>query len=149
MTLEKLMLDVNVPMYAAGKAHKYKEPCTWIMQEIGDNRLQAVIDTETIQEVLYRYAAIRRYELAVTISRELLIIIEDVLPISTEHLHLAIDLFGSYGTKGIPPRDILHVAVMILADIKKIISTDSHFDQIEGIERIDPLILFDRKGLMK
>jgi len=147
VTREKLLLDVNIPMYAAGRTHKYKEPCAWIMKEIAEDRIHAAIDTEIIQEVLYRYAAIRRLELALAISKDLLIIVAEVLPVSAEHMHLTIDLFAGYGSKGIPPRDILHVAVMILADIKKIISTDSHFDQIEGIERIDPITLFDHRGV--
>lgn len=31
-------LDVNVPKYAAGKAHPYKEPCVWVMTEIANGR---------------------------------------------------------------------------------------------------------------
>ncbi len=145
MMLEKMMLDVNVPMYAAGKEHKYKKPCVWVMEEIAESRIQAVIDTEIIQEVLYRYFAIRQWKFAVSISRQLMVIVPEVMTVSAEHMHVAVDLFEEYGPAGIPPRDMLHAAVMILGDVKKIISTDSHFNQIEGIERVDPLDLYNRK----
>jgi len=143
MMLEKVLLDVNVPMYAAGKEHRYKEPCAWIMGEIAEDRIRAVIDTEIVQEILYRYPAIRRWELAVSVSQNLLVIVTEIMPVQETHVRLVVDLFPSYGPTGIPPRDILHAAVMMLGDVKRIIFTDSHFDQIEGIERIDPLTLFN------
>ena len=31
-------LDVNVSMYAAGKAHPYKESCVWVLTEIANGR---------------------------------------------------------------------------------------------------------------
>jgi predicted nucleic acid-binding protein len=36
------------------------------------------------------------------------------------------------------PRDWLHLAVMLNNGITEIISVDRHFDDIEGITRIDP-----------
>jgi hypothetical protein len=39
------LLDINVPMYAAGRAHPYREACIWVMTEITEGRLAAAIDT--------------------------------------------------------------------------------------------------------
>ena len=38
----------------------------------------------------------------------------------------------------ITPRDWLHLAVMLNNGITEIISADSHFDDIEGVTRLDP-----------
>ena len=73
-------LDVNVPMYAAGKAHPYKEACAWILTEIAHGRLEAVIDTEIIQEVLYRYGAIQQWPVGMQMAENLLALIPVVLP---------------------------------------------------------------------
>ena len=32
-------LDVNVPMYAAGKPHAYKATCAWVLTEVANARL--------------------------------------------------------------------------------------------------------------
>ena len=39
-------------------------------------------------------------------------------------------------------RDVIHVAVMQNNGLTEIISTDAHFDLIEGITRLDPKTLF-------
>jgi predicted nucleic acid-binding protein len=45
-------LDVNIPMYAAGKDHRSRAACVYVMQEIAEGRLIVAIDTEIIQEIL-------------------------------------------------------------------------------------------------
>jgi hypothetical protein len=47
-------------MYAAGQAHVYREACVRVMTEIAEGRPAAAIDTESNQERLYRYGALRR-----------------------------------------------------------------------------------------
>ncbi len=54
MREDVVFVDVNVPMYAAGKPHVYKEACVWLLTEIGDGRLSAAIDAEIFQVILYR-----------------------------------------------------------------------------------------------
>jgi predicted nucleic acid-binding protein len=39
---------------------------------------------------------------------------------------------------GIPARDLIHVAVMQANQLTHLISTDEHFDRIEGVTRHDP-----------
>ncbi|MCP4360025.1 MAG: hypothetical protein GY796_18630 [Chloroflexi bacterium] len=44
MNEDIIFVDVNVFMYVAGKPHKYKEACVWLLTEIGNGRLPATID---------------------------------------------------------------------------------------------------------
>ena len=136
-------LDVNVPMYAAGKSHPYKEACVWLLTEIANDRLSVAIDTEIVQEVLYRYGVLRAHELAVEMATNLLDLIPTVLPVRMEDIQRAVRLFEQYAPQGVKGRDVLHAAVMQSNGLAKIISTDSHFDQIEGISRLDPQSLFE------
>jgi predicted nucleic acid-binding protein len=82
------LLDTNVPMYAAGAAHAYRDACRWVMTEIANGRLAVAIDVELIQEILHR------------------------------------------------------LAVMMTNGLTDIISTDTHFDLITNIHRIDPVALY-------
>jgi len=138
------LLDVNVPMYAAGQAHPYKEACVWIMTEVAKGRLDAAIDTETIQEVLYRYGALRKWDLAVSVATELLIVVPTVHPVLLADARLAVDLFRQTAPRVVPARDLIHVAVMRNNGINEIISADEHFDRVDGITRLDPRRLFDQ-----
>jgi predicted nucleic acid-binding protein len=139
-------LDVSIPMYAAGRAHAYKDNCTRIMTDVAEGRLAAVIDTEIIQEILYRYGALGAWDTAVMLATNLLDLVDTTLPVRLVDAQLAIDLFRRYGPQGVRARDVLHVAVMQNCGMKRIISSDGHFDLIEGIERIDPHDFVSQRG---
>lgn len=138
----KVFLDVNIPMYASGKDHPHKEPCVWIMTEVAEGRLDIVIDTEVIQEVLYRYGAITRWQTGVAMAKDLMRLVPNIYPVERDDVRLAVELFQIYGSKGVTARDTLHAAVMMNRDLSEILSTDSHFDLIEGIRRLEPNVLF-------
>ncbi len=142
----RLFLDVNVPMHAGGKEHHYREPCRWVMTEVAEGRLTVAIDTEIVQEILYRFGAIQRWQTGVAMARDVVTLVAAVHPVEVEDARLAIDLFERYGPRGVVARDVLHVAVMKRKGLTEIISTDPHFDIIEGIARLDPAELFDRAG---
>lgn len=137
-----VFVDVNVPMYAAGKPHVYKEACVWLLTEIADGRLPAAIDTEIIQEILYRYGSLRRWDIAVQMSISLMDMMPVVYSIQIVDMYTAVELAARYGPQGIKARDLIHAAVMQNNGLTQIISTDKHFDQIEGIVRLDPQALF-------
>ena len=135
-------LDVNIPMYAAGQPHHYKDACVWVMGEIARGRLTAVINTEIIQEILYRYGALQRWEIATAMSTNLLTLVPVVYPVSAADICLTVKLFQRHAPQGIKARDLIHVAVMQNNGLTQIISTDKHFDLIDGITRLDPQTLF-------
>ena len=144
MNGQPALLDVNIPMYAAGQPHPLKEACVWIMTEIAYGRLDVAIDTEIIQEVLYRYGALRRWEIGVTMARNLLDLVPTVFPVSVAEMKTAVSLFSQYAPQGVKARDLLHTAVMQHNNLTHIISADTHFNQIEGITRLDPQMLYQQ-----
>jgi len=141
----KVFLDVNIPMYAGGKGHPYKESCTWIMAEVAEGRLKVATDTEVIQEILYRYGAIKLWETGVAMANALMELVPEIYPVNLADIRRAVNLFQTYGPKGVTARDTLHVAVMMNKGLNEILSTDSHFDLIKEIKRLDPQTLF-RQG---
>jgi predicted nucleic acid-binding protein len=144
MTASVIVLDVNIPMYAAGQEHPYKSACVWVMTQIAAGQLTTAIDTEIIQEILYRYGFLKRWDIAVAMATNLLRLVPVVYPIQPPDTRLAVELFEQYAPRGVTARDILHAAVMQNNNLPHIISTDRHFDQIEGIVRLDPQVLFDQ-----
>jgi len=141
------LLDVNVPMYAAGGEHPYKAPCAWVMQEIAAGRLEAAIDTAIIEEVLYRYGALRHWQIGTAMARELLTIVPHIYPVKEEDVRAAVALFAEYGPQAVTARDVIHMAVMRSHGLTQVISTDAHFDQFENIIRLDPQNLFQKSSM--
>ena len=136
------LLDVNVPMYAASRAHPYREACAWVMTEMAEGRLAVAIDTEAIQEILYRYGELQHWEIGTVLANSLLDLAPIIYPVGLGDVRLAIDLFQRYAPQGVKARDLIRVAVMRNRGLTRIISTDQHFDQIAGIVRLDPQALW-------
>jgi len=142
MSAIPIFLDVNVPMYAAGKPHRFKEACAWILTQIVTGELLAAIDTEIIQEILYRYGALQEWKVATGMATSLLELVPVVYPVTPADIALTVTLFAQYAPKGVRARDLIHIAVMQSNGLTKIVSTDAHFDQIAGITRLDPVQLY-------
>lgn len=135
----QVFLDANVAMYAAGQEHPYKAPCARVMEEVAEGRLDAAIDTEIIQEILYRYGALQRWDIGTSLARSLLRLIPRIYPVQRQDMEQVVDLFRTHGPAGITARDLLHAAIMAHCGISHIISADRHFDKIGTVHRIDPL----------
>ena len=137
-----VLLDVNIPMYAAGRPHRYRDSCVKAMADVAEGRLDAAIDTETIQEILYRYGGLRQWSIATSLASNLMDVVDTVYPVLPSDASLTIELFERYAPMGVTARDLVHVAVMRSQGLTEIISTDSHFDLVEGIRRLDPSVLY-------
>jgi len=62
--------------------------------------------------------------------------------VNAEDVSRAVDLFEQYDDQRLPARDCLHAAVMLGRGLSFILSTDSHFDAVAGLTRVDPMTLF-------
>lgn len=143
MTSAAVFVDVNIPMYAAGQDHPYKPACVWVMTEIAAQRLEAVIDTEIVQEALHRFGALRRWETGEKMANTLCALFPLIHPVTREEAQRAVALFAEFAPCGPRARDLVHVAVMRQHGISRIISTDRHFDLIPDLTRLDPQALYD------
>ena len=132
-------IDTNVIMYTVGRKHKYKDPCSLLIQKIAKENITVASDTEVLQEILYRYWLIREFERAEETYSDFRKLVSLMFPITTDDVDLALELLQGY--RNIQPRDAIHAAVMLNNGLTTIYSTDSHFDEIKGIKRIDPIEL--------
>ena len=129
-------LDANVIMYSLGSSHPYKEPCKNILEKIKSGDIRAVTNTEVLQEILHRFFSLGKPDIAEIGYASMVRLCLTVLPVTLAETNRALELMKA--NSAITSRDAIHAATMINNDIKEIISTDSHFDLIPGINRIDP-----------
>jgi len=139
----KVFIDTNIFMYARGKNHPLKEACTRIIFSIAKRESIAhygvpVIDTEVFQEIIYRYAMTGQWDVGISICQDILTLGMEVLPVGNSDVAQFLKLAEKYKVKDVPPRDLIHTAVMVSSGINHIITADKHFDDIKEIIRVAP-----------
>jgi predicted nucleic acid-binding protein len=136
---EYIFLDTNVFMYAAGAPHSYKDACVRILSAVESGALTAAINTEILQEILYRYTHIKLAGKGVQLCRDILTLPLTILPVTEADIRLAVDLFDAHRVVGLKPRDAIHVATMQNNSLSRLISADVEFDRLSAVTRIEPL----------
>jgi predicted nucleic acid-binding protein len=132
-------IDTNVFLYSIGRDHPLKPASVNAIHLIRDGQITAVINTEIIQEILYHFQSIKQLSIGIRLGKDVVSIAARIFPVEEIDLSLAIELLESHPK--IQTRDAFHAATMIHNGIKEIISTDTHFDLIHEIKRIDPVKL--------
>jgi predicted nucleic acid-binding protein len=139
----RVFIDTSIFMYARGKVHSLKAPCSQIILAVAkDGALGTygapVVNAEVLQEILYRYVTIGKGDIGLSICRDIEALEVDVLPVMKDDMNRTFELFDRYKEKNLPPRDLIHAAVMLNNGISTIISADKHFDVIKEINRVRP-----------
>ncbi|NOX61324.1 MAG: type II toxin-antitoxin system VapC family toxin [Chloroflexi bacterium] len=136
--MNSVFIDVNIPMYAAGRPHPLRKPSQEIIRAIVTNKIEAVTDAEVFQEILYRYWHIREHGKGLQIFDHFYRIMRGrILPVEDQDVLYARDLSEAHPS--LRPRDLVHLAIMLRHRIGVIITADTDFDNIPEIRRIDPL----------
>jgi predicted nucleic acid-binding protein len=121
-------------MYVAGRDHPLRDPAHRFMKRIRAGEIEAATSTEVLQEILYRYAGLRRLDLARTVYDLFVQLCAEVLPVTLADADRAKELACGPLRAGV--RDAVHAAVMLNNGIPLLASFDSGFDRIPGVERL-------------
>src|SRR5580765_3224399 len=105
-----VFVDSNVPMYVAGRDHPLREPARRFLERARAGEVEICTSTEVLQEILYRYAGLRRLDLAVAVYDLFVQLCPTVLPVTLADTDRSKSLLT--GTSGLGVRDALHAAVM-------------------------------------
>ena len=132
-----VFIDANVPVYAAGGDHPYKEPCSRVLRMVAEEPRHFVTDSEVLQELMHRYLALGRWVL----GRAVLHAFAEAMygriePVHAEDVLSASQLADSH--PNVSARDLVHAAVMQRLGANRIVSADTDFDRLAGIDRLDP-----------
>lgn len=129
-----IFVDSNVPMYVAGKDHPNKEPARQILEQARTGRIEICTSTEVLQEILYRYVALQRRDLARQVYELFVEVCPRVLPVTLADTDRAKELLAAGARVSV--RDALHAAVMANNGVREIATFDAGFDEIEGVGRV-------------
>lgn len=130
----RVFVDSNIPMYVAGRDHPNREPARRFLEQVRSGELDACTSTEVLQEVLYRYAALRRLDLAAQVYDLFVQLCPVILPVTLADTDRAKSMLGS--VPNVSVRDAIHVAVMTNNDVTVIATFDTGFDGMPGISRV-------------
>lgn len=129
-----IFVDSNVPMYLVGSAHPNKVVSERTLAALIARQEKLVSDTEVLQEILHRYAAIQRLDAIQPAFDALLGLVDELFPIELENVQRAKTiLLGKYELSA---RDAIHLAVMEQRGVQRILSFDRGFDQYPNVHRI-------------
>lgn len=105
------------------------------MEAVANGSLYATTSTEVVQEILHRFSRGRR-EIGERMTRSVLNVFDDILPI--DRAVIADTVIRYRNNPGLSARDAIHVATCSRAGISSIVSLDTDFDNVDGIQRVDP-----------
>jgi predicted nucleic acid-binding protein len=129
-----ILIDSNIPMYLVGGSHPNKPLARQLLESLVIQGESLVTDAEVLQEILHRYTAIARRDAIGPAFEAILGVVDDVLPIERKEVETARRLLETIPR--LSARDAVHVAVMQQHGIERVMSFDSGFDGIPGIERV-------------
>jgi uncharacterized protein len=129
-----IFVDSNVPMYVAGREHPNREPARRFLDKARTGDVEICTSTEVLQEILYRYMALDRVDLALSVYDLFVDVCPVVLPVTLADTDRARDLLPE--SPGLSVRDAIHAAVMLNSEVAEIASFDAGFDRVLGIRRV-------------
>jgi hypothetical protein len=132
----RVFLDTNVFLYAAGRDEVRREPCARVLRRVAEGNLEATTSTEVVQEILYVLVRRGQREEGVELAGQVLRLLPDLLPVTSEDMKRACDLVVRYPR--LPVRDAVHAATMLQHGLSHVVSVDEDFDQVREIRRLTP-----------
>ena len=135
-------LDSNIFVNSKIKDRKYGSSCARLSTDLAEGRLLAATSTLALVEVSN---ALRKIGLGQEVAPEISSIYSTGITVSellNVDIRLTVELFRS---SSVSPYDCAHAAIMKRIGLDTILSTDPHFENIPGINRLDPLKYPPRK----
>jgi uncharacterized protein len=135
--VRRFLFDTTVFVYARGRPHRYREPCSAIIADQVAGRLAGEAAAELIREYAHqRYRQIGDRWDAVRMAR-------DIAKMCRLHAASEADMMRALELYERHPRiettDAVFAAVALNRGIDAVLTSDRGFDGISGLERIDPL----------
>ena len=129
-----VFIDSNIPMYVAGKPHPHRGPSLRLLERVRSGEVEGVTSTEVLQEILFRYSALGKLDLAVSVYDLFAQICSKVLPVTLADTDRTRAMLPTL--EGVSVRDAIHASVMLGNGIRTIATFDEGFDRIRGLKRM-------------
>ncbi len=125
-------IDANVFIYLADKTSEYSEACIRFFKESREAGILLATSVETIQEIVYVGQRLKRFTENFRLAKNVPELVDFVLPVSQEVLPVYFELVEKY--EKINSADLMHTAVMLKNNIRKIVTFDKDFLKIKEVE---------------
>lgn len=129
-----IFVDSNIPMYLVGASDEHRLEARRLLERSVTEGERLVTDAEIFQEILHRYAAIRRLDAIQPAFEVLRAVVDEIFPIEIGDVERARDVL--LGFPELSARDALHAATMERHGVQEILSFDAGFDRLPGLRRI-------------
>lgn len=140
--MRRFLYDTSIFIYALGVEHPYRDPCREIVRRATEGDLEGEGSADLIQELAHQ--RLRRTgdrEDAVRTARHVAMLAW-WHPVEPNDVQRGLDLLEHHA--GLDARDAVFAALAINRGIDAILATDRAFDEVGGLERIDPA---DERGI--
>ena len=136
-TTSRILIDTNIPVYAAGRPHALRAPARFVLELAARKSSAFFTDAEVLQELLHRYLALRMWDrFRSRFDAFAALMSGRVEPVLADDVQGAGALADRY--QRLSARDLVHIAVMQRVGSTRIVSADAGFDLVAEIERLDP-----------
>jgi uncharacterized protein len=129
-----IFVDSNVPMYLVGADHPHKVDARRLLERLVADGERLVTDAEVLQEILHRLVALGRRDAIQPTFDVLRDLVDEVFSIHDADAERAKTIV--LGKRRLSARDAMHLAVMEREGVRSILTFDTGFDAMPGIERI-------------
>lgn len=134
--MRRFLYDTSVFVHAIGREHPYRGPCREVLQMAAAGKLMGEASADLIQELAHqrlrrtgdRAEAAEAARAAAEVCR--------LHPVEPDDVLRGLDLLGRYAR--LDARDAVFAALALNRGIDAILATDRAFEEVEGLERIDP-----------
>ena len=134
--MRRFLYDTSIFVYALGGEHPYREPCREIVLRAAGGDLQGEASADLLQELTHQRARRTGDRLGAARAARSVATLAWWHPVEPNDVQRGIDLFETHGE--LNARDAVFAALAINRGIDAILATDRAFDEIDGLERIDP-----------
>ncbi len=140
--MRRFLYDTSIFSYALGGDHPYREPCREIVKRATVGKLHGEASADLIQELAHQ--RLRRTGDRASVARSVRNVAKLVQlhPLEPDDVLRGVDLFET--NSRLDARDAVFAALALNRGIDAILATDRAFEEIDGLERIDPA---DEKAL--
>lgn len=132
-----ILVDTTVLVYAVGTEHPLRDPCRDFVRLVGEGVVAATTTVEVVQEFVHVRARLRGRADAADRARELIALFAPLVRPDHHDLERGLALFAADERLG--AFDAVLAAVAIRDErIRAIASADRVFDDVPGVELLDP-----------
>ena len=122
-------------MYIAGRDHPNKAAARRLIERVRAGEFEACTSTEVLQEILYRYNALGKRAIGLTVYDAFSQLCSVIFPVTIADTDRARRLLQDQNDCGV--RDAIHAAVALNNEVSRIATFDRGFEAIRGVALVD------------